>query len=248
MRMQVRRLTEAGITEFARYLDGLRHGDLKQPPVELLDKPDFSEPAPAESTVENIGFANRFEMGRYLADKLAGWNQQALAHDVGTWSWLGLFYFDTLCPADKSGARVVRENYTYILSKRYNHQPRHALRTTYLFVKRYGDIVRFMFSRKPHERGEIVEQLAAYQYLFGCRGVIEAAAALYDDPLRETYKRGAAGKGPGSARRLVSILRQLDLTYDLYILPAGQIINMLPGEFARFRAPAQQTPATLDQP
>ncbi|MCP9448066.1 MAG: hypothetical protein NNA22_10930 [Nitrospira sp.] len=235
MHMQIRRLTEAGITEFGRYLDGLRNGDLKQPPVELLDNPNFSEPAPAESTVENISFASRFEMGRYLVDRLAEWNQQALAHDVGTWSWLALFYFDTLCPAGKLGARAVRENYTYILSRRYNHQPRHALRTTFLFAKKYGDTVRFMFSRKPHERGEIVEQLAAYQYLSGCRGVIEAAAALYDDPLRGAYKRGAAGKGPGSARRLVAILRQLDLTYDLYALSGREIVNMLPREFDRFR-------------
>lgn len=235
MHKQVRKLTDAGIEQFARYLEALRGGQNGPPPVSLLDDPEFSEPASTVATVENIDFPNRYEMGRYLVGQLANWDPQTLVHDVGVWSWLALFYFDTLCPPDESGARVIRENYSYILSKSYNHQPRHALRTTYLFVKRYGDSVRFMFSKKPQERGELVEQLSAYQYLFGCRGVIEAAGKLYDDPNRGGYRRGAAGRGPGSVRRLVSVLRQLDLTHDLYALNGHEIVNMLPHEFDRFR-------------
>jgi len=174
-------------------------------------------------------------MGSYLCDILQDLDYQSLLGDTGLWNWLALFWFDQLCPTDKNGARKPSKPYNYILSTNYNHRPRHALYTTWRLVEKYNETALFLLSKAPNERGELIEQLAARQYLISCQGVIEAAAKLYFDPDRKTFKRGSASQSrKGNIRRFISFLQQLDLTYDLGTLAADSLFNMLPGEYETF--------------
>ena len=237
MDKKIRRLNSNGISQFERYLDELRNHDYAPPPHDLLDDQRFSEALPWDVGIEDREFSIRYELGEYLVDRLRKCSQQEMSYDVGLWSWLALFYFDQLCPPENDGIRRPTENYTYILSRDYRHYPRHALRTTYIFVREYREKVRFMFSKGLHERGEIVEQLAARQYYISCQGVIETAQVLYDDPARRTFRRGAAGAGAGSVRRLTNLLEQLTLTHDLYQIRKEELLKILPSEFQRFLPP-----------
>ena len=235
MTTELKRLNDRGLAAFAEYIDDVRNGSDAAPPLNLLTDAQFSEDIPWAVKLPNQSFATRYEMGEFLVKYLAPCSQTQISHDVGVWSWLALFFFDQLCPI-VSGRRKLREDYTYILSRDYKHHPRHSVRTSYMLVRDYGDKVAFMFSKGLHERGEIVEQLAARQELVACQGVVETAHALYDDPVRRTFKRGAASKGKGSVRRFISILQQFNLTYDLGSLGSGDILSMLPAEFDRFKS------------
>ncbi len=57
---------------------------------------------------------------------------------------------------------------------------------------------------------------------------------MYWDDTAKNLKRGAAGKGGGSARRLVRIIRQYQLTYDLNSMNGNEIVELLPDEFAKW--------------
>lgn len=46
-------------------------------------------------------------------------------------------------------------------------------------------------------------------------------------------QRGAGA--PGTTRRFVRIMQQLDLTYDTYGMPGTVIVQLLPPEFDEFR-------------
>lgn len=46
-------------------------------------------------------------------------------------------------------------------------------------------------------------------------------------------KKGAAGRGPGSVRRLADILNQFDLTWDLYMMRTADMLKLMPREFTR---------------
>jgi hypothetical protein len=63
---------------------------------------------------------------------------------------------------------------------------------------------------------------------------MELATALYIDQESQRPKKGAAGRGPGSARRLADILNQFDLTWDLYAMHIAAMLKMMPKEFNRF--------------
>ncbi len=232
---KLRLLNQDGLAEFQRYLTGLRNGHMKEPPFDLLDNPATSEELLPLIDIEYRDFATRYELGCYLVDKLSVLDQHEISHDSGVWSWIALWLFDQLCPSDKDGHRKPREDYHYVLSRDYRHHARHAIRTTYQFVRRYGSEVVFMFSQSLEKRGEIVEQLVARQELAAAPGVVQAASILYNDPDRHSFKIGSAGSGRGSVRRFVRVLQQFQLTYDLFSISGKDLVVLLPNEFDRFR-------------
>ena len=83
--------------------------------------------------------------------------------------------------------------------------------------------------------GDILEQLGGTQSIIRSRPVIAEACRLYSDPLSGRPRKGAAGKGGGSIRRFARVLRQLDLTFDPELMPAGGLSAVLPVEFDGWR-------------
>jgi hypothetical protein len=235
MSNELRRLNNEGLQLFSDSIAAMRLGSAGQAPASILTDDRYSVAIENAPALELKTFDSRFEMGEYLVDVLSVFNWQDIDHDAGLWSWLALYYFDQLCPSDAAGKRKPSMAYQYVLSRDYRYHSRHALRTTCDYVRQYGEVVRFMFSKSPGERGEIVEQLSARQEIAACPAVVEAASALYNDEERRTFKKGAAGRGRGSIVRLIKVLQQYQLTYDLYSLTGSQLVNMLPAEFDRFR-------------
>jgi hypothetical protein len=235
MKSNIRRLNERGLETFHEYLDDLSSNPKNGPPMGMLEDENYSEKLEVPIQIEQGNFETRFAMGRYLVDATSDLDIYNLVGDRGLWSWIALFWFDHICPPTSDGSRKPSRPYNYILSKRYNHRPRHAILTTYRLVHDYGDTAFFLLSKKPHERGELVEQLAARQYFISCKGVIEAANRLYHDPERKTFKVGSTSQSRGgNIRRFIVYLQQLDLTYDLFTLSGDAIVRMLPDEYSGF--------------
>lgn len=84
-----------------------------------------------------------------------------------------------------------------------------------------------------------MEQIGGQQEAFGASAVVELADRLYWDTQSDRLKRGAQGKSAGSPRRLVRFLRQFRRTFDPPSMNVEQLLEMLPGEFRRWRKPAQ---------
>jgi hypothetical protein len=77
--------------------------------------------------------------------------------------------------------------------------------------------------------------------MIACLPIVQMTIKLYWDPNTNRWKDGAsATEGPGVILRLMEVLGQFDLTYDLHSLTADQLYNMLPKEFDRFK----RTPET----
>lgn len=233
---QVRRLNDQGLEAFQRHIQEMAKGIKLDTPTYLLTDPKYSEELDIDCEVEVRQFDTRFELGEYLVGALKGVSAQSIMGDSGFWSWLALYWFDQLCPPQKNGTRRPSKPYNYVLSRNYNHRPRHAVYTTWMLVERYGETARFLLSKQLHERGELIEQLAARQYLISCDGVVEAAKELYYDPDRKTFKRGATSRHrKGNVRRYISYLQQLDLTYDLGTIASDVLLGMLPDEYSAFK-------------
>ena len=65
---------------------------------------------------------------------------------------------------------------------------------------------------------------------------MEAATELYLGQRGTKAKRGATGeRTPGSVFRFAAVLNQFDPVWDLYAMKKEQILDLLPGEFDRFR-------------
>ena len=68
-------------------------------------------------------------------------------------------------------------------------------------------------------------------------GVIEAVNLLYFHEREKRPKPAALSKKqkPGTFFRFIDVIQQLDLTYDLYSMTGGEVLELLPREFDRWR-------------
>jgi hypothetical protein len=232
------RFTARGINEFSKWV---RHGTAGTIPEDLLESPEFVERLPYNRLVPNHQFSDRFEFGVAITELLSQYDQHAVSFDRGLWSWLAAFYFEQLAPRDKSGKRMLRKDYVYILSESRIYY-RHLVRTPWFLIKSHGERCKYLLASRPGDaaplsrQSYLLDQLAARQFVISSPALVGAAARLYTDRHTGLPTRGAGAKGSGSPRRLALIANQLSLTHDIHDMPVDRLMKLLPEEFgSRFR-------------
>lgn len=227
----VRTLNEKGLEYFRSYLTLLRFDPYRPPPMEILTDGEFTEPFESSVEISPGIFGNAYDFGLHLVEMFVDCEDRLISRNYGLWSWLALFYFDQLCRPNSDGSRKVKEDALYVLGGEFNFRRyyRHLVRTPWLAVKEHGVHAKVLLITSGRGvRSDIGEQLGAQQFLFGNRTFIEAAYAMYFDESTRKPRRGAGGKGAGSPRRLASITRQLELTYDLPTCGRIGFLSLLP--------------------
>ena len=233
--MKIRKLNEKGVEQFETYIDNLRRGIDQNFPGFLLESSEFSEKIELDIEVDaNRQFESRYELGVYLVDLFKSQPIQTYMGDQGFWSWLALLWFMQLCPK-KKGKMKPSKPYNYILSRFFRHRPRHAVYMTWQLVNLHGDKSIFMLGKEPSTRGELTEQLMARQEILYSSSVMELADCLYCDRERKTFKRGVTTRDKGgTVTRLIHLLDQIRLNFDIYSIGSDDLKEMLPKEFDRF--------------
>jgi len=238
--VEIRAFKNRGVEQFRKYLVKLRQGSAGLPPNYLLDDPDFSEPVKGGGSIEQQTFGTRLELAQYFDDALAGVENDGIETDVHLWSWLSLFYFEQVCPADGKGLRKPGRDYRHILEPGYPNGHRHLLAGAYLVYSVYGlgeNLSRLLLWTPLHLESKFHHQLAVRQTLITNKGILKAAHQMYFNPADVRPKRGALieKKSPGTLIRFIDVIQQLDLTYDLYSMTAEEILALLPPEFDKWK-------------
>jgi hypothetical protein len=119
----------------------------------------------------------------------------------------------------------------------YRHRHRHLLFGPYELFRRHGMRAVVLLSGPPHSESGLYHEIAGRRDLVANPGVIEAIVRLYMDKKTGAPRRGAQGAASvaGGVRRLVRVLQQLDLTFDIYGMSGKQIVELLPEEFDPWR-------------
>jgi hypothetical protein len=234
----VRKLTETGLVQFRAHLEQLSAGAVELPPAHLLDDQEHSEALRGCAEVENIVFASKQAAAEYLTQQLAALDRSEVDHNVGLWSWLSLFYFDQVGPSTTGGRREPGQIERHIPSLHAWTYYRHLLAGPCRLLHLHGPNARLFLHGPLHKHGDFSEQLASRMELITNGRLIEAVNRLYFSPDADggQPKRGAATRTRhGNVRRLVAVIQQFDLTYDLYAMTADQILALLPPEFNHWR-------------
>ena len=207
-----------------------------EPPYALLDDPDASREIAVGVELDQPRFASRLEFAKYLVGKFAALAPEDADRDAGLWSWLSLYFFDQVCPARADGVRRPGADYRHILDFEFFNRFRHLVYGPYSVYRRHAVFGFPLLSGPVHLQNAIYQEIAGRQELIANRGVIQAVMLLYFDPPNLAPKRGAqASARPGTIRRFVRVLQQLDMTYDIYGLSGREIIELLPPEFDAWR-------------
>lgn len=243
--MKLRRFNDQGVARFGQFLAKVREEPASGMPPGLLVDEACSAEVPSGPEIAAEHFATRMDAARCLDLMLADVDSFDILRDVGLWAWLSLFFFDSLCPPDSSGRRNVGDNARYIPAvTNYRKYYRHLLAGPYGVFRAHRDAperAMVLLCGPLHKPGDIAEQMASRQEIVTNPGIVGLATQIYFDPLKGSFKRGSANKGnqPGTVRRLIDVLNQFDLTWDLYWMPSERIMAKLPKEFDKFRpAPA----------
>jgi hypothetical protein len=238
--MKLHRFNDEGIKRFSQFLDALSADATLAVPTDLLTDAVCVVPVPPGPEVQSQQFASRMEAARYLDGVMSVVMGTDVEHDAGLWAWLSLFYFDQLCPADARGHRKPMERARWILAvdnprRSYRHLLAGAYRV-YRAHRDYPDRAMVLLHVAFPVIGHFWFQLASRQELVTNRAIMEAATELYLGQHGTRAKRGATSeKTPGSVFRFAAVLNQFDPVWDLYAMKKEQILDLLPGEFNRFR-------------
>ena len=242
--MIIKRFNQLGIERFNDFMDSLTGAEPLSVPYSILQDPHTTEDLPRAIEIHVRSFANRLEAAKFLYDLFAKSGIPEVERDRGIWAWLSLYFFDQLCPVDKSGKRKPGDRARWIpATSNFRKYYRHLLAGPYRIYRTHRDNpdrALALLSEPLSKPGEIAEQISARQELVTNRAIVELATNLYIDRATLRRKPGAAGKGPGSARRLVGVLQQFDVTWNLYTMRASDLMRMMPAEFSKFQ-PAQNT-------
>lgn len=236
----LRALEKSGIAEFSNYLDVLRSGDNASPPIERLSKEPYSTQFYPAINIDDVQFLTRFDLGKYLNKVFNAVDRKKIINNSGVWSWLSLMFFAQLCPTESDGSRKVRERSRYICSNDYTDYYRHLIVSTYEIYHLHQDYSRLFLTCPLYIHNDFIEQVASRQDIITNHSLIKAIDSLY-------WRTSAAGRtGPkknstnrkvrGSLRRLLALVNQLDLTYDLYSMSKDDILSVLPNEFNSWKS------------
>jgi hypothetical protein len=236
--MRLRKLNDRGLREFEAWIE---EGAPSSRPQHLLTDPATSSPFTPEVRVPRNVSGSRYDFGAMLVQLFAELDPVSISHDRFFWTSLALLWFDQICPPFSTGRRV-NKPYHYILSEDYRHYYRHLVRSPWQLVRDHGTYAKLLLlppRDNPYPlriHGEVLEQLGGRQSVLRSRALIEEANRLFADKSTGRPRKGVAGSGRGSARRLGLVLRQFDLTYDVENMPDGRLVRILPREFDRWRA------------
>jgi len=241
--MELRILSTSGVAKFDEYLNKLTTASAEKPPSFLLTDDSYSQAIPGSPSIdESKEFSNKMEAAKYLNESLS---KVEASYDVrtnsGLWTWIALCYFDQLCPPDRDGSRDPGERVRYVLPNigsedHWRRYYRHLLAGPYDIYRIHKENARIFLHGPLNILGDFTEQLASRMDIMANKGVIEAADILYYDKAHKEPKRGATNRNkPGNIRRFVTLVTQLDLTYDLYAMHGREIVRLFPAEFDSWR-------------
>ena len=237
----VRAFNTVGIDQFRGYLQTLRSGASAEPPWSLLHDPSCTVELSARAEIDTREFASRWGAGEYLVKQLAALPPADVENHRGLWAWLSLLYFDQVCPARP--ARKPGQDYRHVPDFTFRYRYRHLLYGPYAVYRRHRGHAILVLYGPLHREPALYHEITSRIDLIASRGVIEALNALYLDRKKGGPKRGAqAAVQPGTVRRFVHMLQQLDVTYDIYGISGKEILDLLPPEFDGWRQGATSLP------
>lgn len=234
--MRLRRLTDNGIERMARFIESHKT-DMPEARPDILFDDRYSEDLPVRVIIDpHPGFHRRFELAGYMYHVLKEANLSDSRRDKGLWAWWALAWFDELTRRGEIAPGDITRWVPQLQQARRYY--RHLLLGPYLIYVAHSDLPTRacgLLSDPPFvATSEAYRLFVEIPRLVACKAAVETATALYYDETKGSLRRGSGAKGAGGLRRLIDVIQQLDMTFDVHSLRASDLLVLLPAEFAKF--------------
>ncbi len=234
-------LTQDGMAMARRYLEGIRASGWTPLPTGLLSDPEYSRPVEPEAFVEERSFNDRREAGEYLLGQLEPLGSAQVTERPYLWSWLGMLYLEHTMMSREGGGRRFAEIAYLIDPGSHDSRDRshHRLLMAYDIWRLHGDDAWMLLDDAVDAMGQFALRVVQSPVMFRSPGVMRLIHQLYGDRTTRRPRRGTLGSDnasapAGSLPRLIVVLNQLSMTYDVYDMESEQLLGLLPSEFDSF--------------
>ncbi len=241
--MWARSFNEQGMQVFQTFLDRYQEGVMRVEDAEDIARSTrYSEIVEPRIDIDIPRTCLKRELAALVSTSFvsAGYDElptRATAENRGLWTWLAAASFHLIrSRAIRRGNPALRDYSYYILSdsglRYYRHRVAGPTRIHWLFRDAPRE-ARLFLNSEIDQVSEFEERLAVTMRYISNRELMKAADALYFDTKIFRPKRGAVSDANrrGVLRRFMTVIDQLDRTYDLHSMKSDQIINLLPPEF-----------------
>jgi hypothetical protein len=243
--MILRQFNNSGIERFREELQKCRDNSSHGIDLNLLVEESFTVTVLDKVEVEVAEpppFTTKGTAGLYLHALL---DKTELTHDdimsnTGLWSWLTLFFFDSVCPPDLQGRRKVRNDYTYIYDTSHRNYYRHLLFVSWRALdvaKQHGidqKYCRLITTTRINTLDKVTTEIMKKLYLLRIPCIFEVLDRIYWDNIKNKSRKNIADmtiRRGNLTHRFPSVIQQLEKTYDLQNLEAHKLIDLLGDEF-----------------
>jgi len=235
--MRLCRFNDAGIAAFRQYIGDLRAGNAGPALSSILTAPAYTEIMELELPDVCPVFQTKIEIVSWLEERFETTGFHPDERNVGLWTWLAAYIFESICPVRENGKRKVLADPHYVLDV-LNHQRtyRHLVVAPWRVFIAAREHSALFLNEKPYIHGELMEQGMSRLYLMRISAVAEVMELLYFDHERGRARQGIMPKVPkrGDFRnRFPRRIQQLMLTYDLMSTDAKQLLALLGPEFGQ---------------
>lgn len=232
----IRLMLPEGENQFREYIRQVRT-NLSTARPDLNSNPFSQEFSPQIMVDETKTFMSKLELAEYLYNcfRVAGIRREHILGKNKLWTWLAYLWFDQLAPVrcTGTGGRAIGEDAKYICSSDYRDYYRHFVAGPYSIYSLHGRDNSLLFLHSPvYEHNDFIEQFASRQFIISYPEIVKAVTKLYFDSNDRKPKRGAQSRDrEGNIRRFVKVIRQFELTFNIYTMDCDKILNILPDEF-----------------
>lgn len=242
--MKLRKLNTDGVKKFEEFITKAReHPEQKlKTPHSLLTDSEYSEEIEGAPELEPIIDTNIYQFARYLNEVFSPLDIEIVEGengrgDRGFWSAVSLFYFDSLIRSHGKGKNTILSVNCYIPEKfgtvgaemRYY---RHRILGPYRLYKLHGELSEPFLLPKIGIQSSLYAKITDVLRLTEMRCLIEVIGILYFDAKKKRLKPDWDKKDtPGNFYRLLAIIDQFDLTYDILGINGKLLLKLLPKEF-----------------
>jgi hypothetical protein len=196
--------------------------------------------------VERRDFTTRRDAAEYLAPRLEPLGASRIIGNYPLWSWLGMFYFDAVVRKNPDGSpRIGSNDVQFVIDPNAEGRGEkrrfaHRLMLAYEIYTQHGENAWYMLDEPINSLRHFTDRLVGKPEAFRSKGVIRLAHTLYVNSKTRRLKEGVAAGGGnqrpiGGIVRLIDVLDQLYMTYDVYGMTPEQLLPLLPPEFGWLR-------------
>ena len=241
--MIVRSFSLRGERHFTAFLDAYQNGEVSQDvAMDIALNNSLTESVSPQVRIDIPTLANKKELAKSVCDAFvaAGWKSlpsNTDPHVRRIWTWLAAVCFGHI--RSRRANRRLQDYSFFIAGSNWNRVYRHRVAgpaRTYWLFRRHPANANILLYGPAFQHSDFEEQITGRQDRYSNVALVSAANQLYWDANSGRPKRGAQTRQrPGTLRRFLNVMDQLDLTYDLHGISDSKILNLLPSEFDRWR-------------